>query len=578
MKYIYQHWHIPLMMCVGIIAYANSIHTPFVFDDFAGIVHNAPVQNQDWNMLWNNHATRIIPFFTFALDAYWHKDRVVGYHIENIALHLITGLLVYLLMMSITRITATANGETIALFTGLLFIAHPIQTQAVTYIVQRTTIIASMLYIGTLIAYIYARRNNNPFTWCLVGLLTVSAMFSKEIAIAIPVTIAALEVLIFRLRWKDVKKYWLLVTLTLFSVTIIPTTLFITRGYVSTLPAIVAKKDALQAYPMKISTTSLVLSPYRYFATELRVIPRYVQLLIWPTGQNIDHDIPNETTVFTIQGLIAATIMASFILFAWKLRMNYPLIALGITIFFIGLMLESTLFPIEDVAVEHRMYLPSVGFFLAIAAGITAYKPPWRNAATVQFLIMGCVVFALTYATYERNKVWQSAVSLWTDSASKSPNKVRPNYNLAWAFFEEGKLDEAEHATQKVLTIHSNNAWAYNLLGVIEAKRQHSTKAKEYFAHAIALRPDIPLPRVNLASLLGREGNAEAAITQSKEALKLDPLNVGARRNLATAYYALGKMYVQQKQYGAVTKLLQEAAEAGVQIDPTQWPNVDLSP
>ena len=135
---------IVLICLVGIIAYSNSFECSFHFDDTPFIEHNTAIRSlSDVKAWWEFYSSRPIGFLSFALNYHFHRLDVWGYHLVNLAVHIVNAVLVWWLVM-LTMATPVMRGQPIsrhkgamALFTALLFVSHPLATQSVTYIVQR---------------------------------------------------------------------------------------------------------------------------------------------------------------------------------------------------------------------------------------------------------------------------------------------------------------------------------------------------------------------------------------------------------------------------------------------------------
>jgi hypothetical protein len=218
--------HLILIVILGLIAYSNTFHVPFQFDDITAIVQNPvikdlsfftdPSQSRGYGHHFGYHTfrSRYIGYLTFALNYHLHGLDVTGYHIVNLLIHFSTSLLVYFLVRLTFKTPFFRNSrimgrsDYIALFTALIFVSHPVQTEAVTYIWQRVASLAAMLYVLSLFMYIKWRllryQPNSPesrgyfgvksVTYYLISLISsVLAMKTKQTAFTLPVAIALYE-------------------------------------------------------------------------------------------------------------------------------------------------------------------------------------------------------------------------------------------------------------------------------------------------------------------------------------------------------------------------------------------------
>jgi hypothetical protein len=283
--------HIVLILICILFAYSSTYDVPFILDDVRNIVKNPKIR--DLSYFFEIDAlrpSRYLGFLTFALNFHVHGLDVVGYHAVNLTIHIINALLVYALVL-LTLKTPWLRDRFgtnhlipyLPLGAGLLFAVHPLQTQAVTYIVQRFASLATLFYLGSLVLYSRARlaQTKGPSIAWYVGsvLCAVCAMKTKEIAFTLPVMIVLYELFFF--RGKLVKRFMVLVPL-LLTMLIIPLSIL---GVDRPLGEIIGDiGDATQAQS--------TLSRWEYLATQGRVIMTYLRLVVLPVNQNLDYDYP----------------------------------------------------------------------------------------------------------------------------------------------------------------------------------------------------------------------------------------------------------------------------------------------
>ncbi|HOV86841.1 MAG TPA: hypothetical protein PLM79_10795 [Syntrophobacteraceae bacterium] len=488
--------HSLLIVLVAVLAYSNTFDVPFHFDDTPNIVANSLIRDFS-NFLdpararghpyYDDFKMRYVGFLSFAVNYKLHGLKVPGFHGVNLLIHVLNGLLVYFLVVATLRtpkMRPAVSGDEpvlsretgtfpIPLFAALLFAAHPIQTQAVTYIVQRFASLAALFYLAALLAYARSRLLSGQAPRALrrglyfLGLLcTILAMKTKEPAFTLPLSITLYELLFFPApsasRWKRLR---LLLPFVLTLGTIPLSALDLSGAHPSWL-------DQLE-HKSRILTT---LSRQDYFLTQLTVIPVYLRLLFLPAGQNLDHDHP-VVRVFLDPRVVLSSLLILCVLLTgvYALRASrfgdprWRLTAFGIFWFFLTLLPESSIIPIVDVLYEHRLYLPSVGAFLSIASGLSLLEGrPGRNHPRTRLgmvLVGAAVVFALSAATYARNEVWRDEVTLWEDVVSKSPNKDRPHNTLGSLYLNRDRPDLAYRELCRTLEINPDYWAAHVNLG-----------------------------------------------------------------------------------------------------------------
>ncbi|MBI5675378.1 MAG: tetratricopeptide repeat protein [Nitrospirae bacterium] len=521
--------HLLAIACLVFLIYSNTFNAPFQFDDDPNIVDNPAIKDFHYfadpssvaridnlsKPLKPLFKTRYIGYLTFALNYRLHGLDVMGYHLVNIFIHIFNSLLLYWLItltfrtpfFSVAGSPMTfpdGSRNLIALFTALFFAVHPIQTQAVTYIVQRFASLATLFYMLSLVMYIKWRELKEQQTkrympgiilYAVSLLSAVLAMKTKEFAFTLPIVMAIYELMFF--DGKIMKKTRYLIPFFL-AVLVIPTALADNGGSIAVLSGV--NKEDLNIYGERSS-----MSGGDYLFTQFRVIVTYIRLLFLPINQNIDYDYPIYSSFFDPAVVLSFLSLLSVIIagiYLYRLskrperrdRCWLRLISFGIFWFFITLSPESGVIPIMDLIFEHRVYLPSVGFFMALTAAIGAGLARCENrgiyAKKVIVFVMLLVVIILSGATYTRNTVWQDNMSLWEDAAEKSPNKARPLHNIGLEYAKQRRTDEAIKAYQAALRLKPDYVACHYDLGVAYIDKGRVDDAIREFQTILKIIPD----------------------------------------------------------------------------------------
>ncbi|HJV66859.1 MAG TPA: tetratricopeptide repeat protein [Geomonas sp.] len=566
-------FHVALIIASVVIVYANTLHSPFYFDDFVNLIDTPLIKDlsrffTDTASMQKDFGRRWFGYLSFALNYRLQGSQVTGYHLVNTAVHLCASLLVYWLAR-LTFITpfAMARDEDsrqrgagfIPLFAALLFAVHPIQTQAVTYIVQRFASLAAMLYLLSLAGYVKSRLawlqggkvRAASVLWALVAVLAgILSLLTKESAFTLPLVIFLYEVLFLggSARKKVVAGSLLFAVLGLAGIALES----VRFGGLGKFLAFLDQATRLQTDLPRLD----------YLATQCRVIVTYLRLIVLPYGQQVDYDYPIYHT-FLDAGVIACALLLCAILAAGiyclfrsagrEERMAVPLrvASFGIFWFFIALSIESSIIPIVDVIFEHRMYLPCAGLFTAIAsvvylAGAARSKEagwPERRvgaAACAALLILGVVTVA-------RNHVWQNEIAFWEDNCQKSPAKGRVFQHLGTAAERHGDLDYAEEAYGKAIDLAPADPYSHLDFGRLLLLRGKLDLAMKQFQAVVELDPSMSEVYNNIGKIYELQGDQGKAIEQYRLAVKGKPY-------LAEPYCNIGDIYLKQNR-------LQEALE-----------------
>lgn len=469
-------WPVLLFLLVVVVAYSNSFTTPFQYDDKPHIrLVRTEAGTYSAADFWKN--ARAIPIVTIVLQYKLHGDWVVPYHIFNLAIHFLSTVFVYLLVLQLLRRrpgTQFYSAQLAAVVIALVFAAHPLQTQAVTYMVQRMASMAALFFLLGMNLFIFqqsrqsrTKRVSGILLTAGVVLCGLAAFFSKENAIVFPGVLFFAALLFFPKRLKQRASDNPLWSIVLLVVLLVP---------------IVMLRKIIREYPAELQVTPLgeQLTSMHYGLTQLTVLPRYLGQIVLPVGLNIDHTVP-MTTDFGVRPALGLFIIIALIGFIGLTYKKNPIIAFGLGWFILTMLVESSIFPISDVYVEHRMYLPIVGLLIAIAPFVYLVFKGERKSRTVAIIAASCLIIVLSTLTYDRNKTWQTELSLWSDSAQKAPHNPRAHYNIA---VEQLQLGDATAAAEEFLrTIEVNPKYhqAYNNLGAMMFEAGEYQLAAKYF-------------------------------------------------------------------------------------------------
>jgi len=224
--------------------------------------------------------------------------------------------------------------------------------------------------------------------------------------------------------------------------------------------------------------------------------------------------------------------------FAFITKNRLRLISFGIIWFFIALLVESSIIPIGNVIFEHRVYLPMVGFSLFFSVLLAAFITDNKK----YMVVFGIVVLTLGFLTYQRNTVWQTEITLWSDVSKKSPFKPRPANSLGYAYLEDGKLDKALNQFNRALTLAPHYVDALNNRGRTFARMGEYRKALQDYSRSIELNPFYIKAYNNRGNILSYQGENDSAIVDFSNALFLEP-------DFAEAYINRGLVYEKQRKY-----------------------------
>ncbi|MCX5678683.1 MAG: tetratricopeptide repeat protein [Candidatus Omnitrophica bacterium] len=525
-----------VLLLVGYLIYSNTFSCSFHFDDIDSIVDNSAIRDiHNPGYIWNYWPTRFLTHLTIALNYHLHGLDVWGYHLFNLVVHLGSAILVWWLTF-LTLSTPALKDQKIArhvmaisFLTGMVFVAHPIQTQGVTYIIQRAVSLTTLLYLASLSLYVKSRLleeegRSRIVSKCLYGLsliTAVMAMFAKEAAITLPLMICLYEFSFLMTKKSSTWKRLVPFILTLF---IIPITMLLT-------------KSVSFAGMHRIAEPGPGISSWHYLLTQFRVITTYIRLVFLPFNQNLDYDYPIAKTLLDLPTLASLFFLIGVLILAIKLFRNYRLISFGIFWFLLSLLPESSVIPIKDVIFEHRLYLPVVGYSIFLVSGIYYLFREERIKFSVLAISLLIIVYSIL--TYQRNQVWKNEFSLWNDVIRKSSLKARPYANRGDAYNDKGSYDQAISDYNKSIELKPDYFEAYLHRGNSYYAKGSYDQAISDYTKAIELNPGYAEAYSNRAGVYDDKGNYDQAISDYSKAIEFNP-------TLPQIYYNRGLVYTRK--------------------------------
>lgn len=533
------------------LSYGFTLNYSFHFDDLS--IQNGTIQIAEFS--WEKirpilSGIRPLAFLSFALNYYFGGVRLPGYHLVNLGIHLLNACLVYFLFLKTVALTrdqesftsTKPSGESIALLAAALWAVHPVQTEAVTFIVQRVTALAALFSLSSLVFYLLGRQNAGRISFIYFSLSFLSllmAFSSKENTLTFPIVILVYEIFFIRkFTFRLSRKQWII--LTAVCIGLIGGAVKVLErhaGSFSNMTSLLAKDYGAGT-----------MDPVLRVMTEWRVMIYYLTLLIFPSPgrMNLDYDLPMSMSLFspftTFLSLLAISLLLGFAVMRAR---KYPLISFSILWFFINLLIESS-FVSLDLVFEHRLYLPSVMLFLPLSVVILSAGRSIKSSPVKSGAVFGVIlVLLLIGVTLERNKVWESEISLWSDVVLKSPLKERGHYNLGKAFAVQGDFPRAIREYQEAIRLDPNFPNAHFNLGDIYLLLNEMNSAISEFQYFIKLKyPDDyynSKAHTKLGVLYTKKGMLAEADKEFREGVALDQKSTFSLYNYALFLAVTGR-------------------------------------
>jgi len=581
-------------------AYANTFRAPFIFDDFFTILNNPSIRHV-WPLfdvtattspaLWG----RPLAALSLKLNYAWGGYSVVGYHVFNLSVHFLNALLAFGIVRRTLVNLPCANADRkeptgLAYAVAALWMLHPLATESVTYVTQRTELLMGLFLLSTL--YCFIRGTESPHRTIWFGLAVIAGtlgMGAKE-----EMAVAPLLVLVYD---------------HVFGASSLPATW---RNHAGVYVGLAAGWIVLLA--LQITTnlqwkSGIDVSPigcWDYLTMQCGVLTHYLRLAIWPAGLVLDYsDWPRTIPLMTLWPR-ALFLLALLVASIWAIRQRRCWGFWGAW-FFLLLAPSSSFLPLPtEPAAERRMYLPLLAVIVvALEAarrcchGVWGRSPRFRTDACLWLQTAVALALALTLgvATFERNAQYRSEESVWADVVAKRPENARAQANLGMALLQAGnaagsiphflealRLDPNEPIIRSDLAsaLVANGQLAQGIAQFQETLRRSPdydparealglitqdvfSNAIERCEAALAAHPDDPAAHANLAELLADMGRRDEAITQFEQTIRLDPKNAGAHYNLANLLAEYGRDAQAISHYAAAAQLA--PSDARIQIN-----------
>jgi len=538
-----------LLFVIPSIVYYPGLHADFQYDDIGLVRDNEYIRVNELApgpllkaAFQDYRNSRPLANLSFGLNYYLGKLNTFGYHLTNLLVLIFSSIGVNLLVRKLLRRLGSRpeKAELAAWMVAIIWVLHPVNTQAITYIIQRYTSLSGMFCIWSLLFFhIGAERKKGGAFYLVAVLFWLMGLASKETALAMPIIIFAYKLFFFdQFQPGWVRRSWKWLAL-LFA------------GYACLL--VFFLRPAM--FQMIFDFSRLPFTAYERFLTEPKVLLWYPLMVIFPFPQfqSVVHEFAVSNSIFhpgtTLIFLLA---FAALILFSLLVSPSRRIILFMVIWFYGSLAVEALPLAI-DLAHEHRLYLASLGIICPLVAWPVLRMEKYRLA-----LFLLCVIAAfLGWFTWQRNAVWRTAESLWRDAAAKAPQSALAWYNYCSSLPLDSKCRQVIPVCSRALSFYPNRGRVENNIGYCFFQLGQLDKAEKHLVAAAVLaenrglagqgqdsqeeRQDRSAADFNLGGLYMKQGNYEAAAGFYLAALKIYPADPQAHYGLARAYLALGR-------------------------------------
>ena len=531
--------------------YSNTWHVPFTLDDRHSIEKNLAIRSagnigsfftdpQTFSSLPGRRMFRPLLLISYWADYAAFGFSGAGWHACNLFFHFLAVMLVMGIVYFIT------GQRRVALVTGLIFAAHPVNTEVVNYISSRSSSLAGIFFLGGFLLHRLWRQKPESFYYRW-GAVTAYAtgLLVKENIIVLPALMWVSDRLIDRRAdegiGKDIRRY-------------------LPFGVVA-LIYLVIRRAALGL------DTVVVTAPVRDYAgnlmTQISVLTYNFRTMLWPNNLNTYHSYPEFTGIGKLGAPVLQWPFISIIilvLLAFLLRQSRnPVVQFG-GLWYIIALIPEFIIPLNQIVNERRLYVPMVGLLLIVSAGairlIRRDEPRFRKTIVVS----GMALLGLfSVMVIERNKLWSSEVALWRDSVRKDPLGADAHHSLGYVFEEQGNIKKALKEWELARNLAPNDPHLLRNLAVAYTRINRTNEAIELLKRSLELEPISPNAYYNLGEIYVNTGQMDAAESAFRKAIEISP-------TYTTPYNNLALILIQKGRYQEARKML----EYTLSLDPNQ--------
>jgi len=521
-----------LIIILGFVCYGNSLDGKFIRDDQALIKNNTLIRSASGVLSYFTGASalgarqkwgsyRPLQMITYALDYSLWKLDVKGYHLTNTILHILAALAIYWFVYFLF------GDPLLSLFTGVLFVANPLHTEAVTYMSGRADSLALLFMLLSFIFYIKYIHAGGAGIFVLILLSYALALLSRENSLILP-ALLLLYHYTFKKKFKPIA---------FFSISAL--------AFIYGL----ARLTALRSLSSDIVNTSTLLQRIPGFFV---AITNYSRLLLLPLNLHTGY-MPTLFKPGDPRMLVGLLIMVILLVYAFRKRRGDSPAFFSILWFFIALAPVSNLYPINAYMSEHWLYTPSIGFFLVLAGWIRSLYGK-KGYKTLAFIIIISLTSFYSYLTIRQNDYWKEPLLFYKRTIEYAPGNYGEHVNLGLEYSHIGKKNEAEIAFKRALAINPRYADAHYNLGKLECDRGEKKKALASFKKAVEFNPRHPEAHHNLGNAYNDLGEKVLAVASYKKVIEINP-------RYADSYYALGNIYYEAGNRGKAIGMYRKVVE-----------------
>jgi len=529
--------------------YSNHFDNDFHFDDSHCVVNNLYIRDiknipaffkdaTTFSSLPQNQSYRPLVTTSYAID-YWlagNKLNPVFFHLDMFFWYLILCGLLYFLFLHIFKNTVEHRWNNYAALLAAGFFAfHTVNAETVNYISARSDLFSTFWLVLGLVVYIYFPKKRKYFFYLLPVITGI--LFKPSALVFAPILMVYIWLFENEYGVKDIFSFKKLTQ----------------KNFLIASIASLFVCFALYFFQGKMTPESF--NPgnklFNYLITQPYIVMQYFKAFFLPLHLSADSDMTVLTDMkdprFFI-GIIFIMILAAVMIICSTKKQTRPF-AFGLAWYFLALLPSSSIIPLAEVMNDHRMFFPNIGMVLAVAWAITLLVYKYEKEITGNlfyksaiFMLIFFVLSGHAYGTYQRNKVWHDAESLWYDVTIKSPKNGRGLMNYGLRKMEKGDYVNAEKYYMMALKYNPSYSYLHVNIAILKSAQQKNSEAEEYFLKALNFDPGNPESYYFYGDFLFKQKRYPEAIEKLKKAISLAPAHLNSRHTLMDTYYETGDL------------------------------------
>lgn len=550
---------IAAILFFSILIYLPTLQNGFVFDDDLTVGNNSFItsfinlpglfNNKDYFLSSGELSYRPVTTLTYFMDYFIFKYDAWGYHLTNILLHTLNGILLYLfliLLFNNMQKQRPAENYMVSALSCFLFIAHPVLTETTNAVSFREDLLVFLFYITALNLYLLFRhKSKHPRTIYYIASLFAFflALLSKEMALTLPLILCSYEV-IYKRTTASVRYIIGYIIVSLFYLYL--------RFYHFYNPS---EKETFIAWHIS----------ERFFTVPYLIV-NYMRLSFFPVSLSAEYSIVPISTLFSSSFIVPGIIL--IIMYSLALMNKKKEAIFGIIFFMITLIPALNIYPLGNPFAERYLYLPVAGFIIISGVMIASCEGLKNRYLSLSLIVLISGIY--TISAVSRHGVWRDSYTLWTDTLSKKPDSVRAHNNLALFYANQGMFDSAIYHYETALKLKNDDWHAHDNMGNLYTVLGRYDEAIQHFQSAIKFNPNGNTYN-NLGFVYLRIGKIEEAIEEFRNALKLSPRLIKAYNNLGNAYLRKGMKKEAKAQFEMVLTMQPDNRSALQAIGSLKW-------